>query len=150
MIRAPTTTDIDQLLQLCARMHQESAYSFLPFDPDKVRRLVTDVIERGELYCGLVADDGGVLIGMLAGYLADYMFCDEQLACDLLVFVDPPYRGGWTAVRLISTFRAWALGRGARELCLGVSTEVDVDTTGKFYERLGFSRVGGVYKQRLK
>ena len=67
----------------------------------------------------------------------------------MVLFVDPAYRHGLAAMRLVRGFREWALERGARELCLAISTNVNADDTGRFYERLGFTRVGGVYKQRL-
>jgi hypothetical protein len=40
--------------------------------------------------------------------------------------------------------------KGAQELCLSVSSNVNQDTTGAFFERLGFVRMGGVFKKRLK
>ncbi len=132
-----------------ARMHAESAYSFLPYDCDKVRRLILSYVENAETQCGLVAEEDGRPVGMLAGYITDYFFCDEKVACDYLVFIDLPYRGGTGAARLIHGFQQWAEARGAREVCLGVSTDVDSVATGRFYEKLGFRRVGGVFKLRL-
>jgi len=132
-----------------ARMHAESAYSFLPYDCDKVRRLILSYLEDAETRCGLVLEEDGRPVGMLAGYMTDYFFCDEKVACDYLVFIDRRYRGGTGAARLIHGFRRWAEARGARELCLGISTGVDRVAIGRFYEKLGFRRVGGVFKLRL-
>jgi GNAT superfamily N-acetyltransferase len=87
---------------------------------------------------------------MVAGFLSDYFFCNETIASDNLLFVDRQHRGTLAAVRLLRAFRKWAAARGARELCLGISTVVDAERIGKLYERMGLSRVGAIYKQRLR
>jgi GNAT superfamily N-acetyltransferase len=130
-------------------MHQEGAYAFLPYDESKVRDRIVEYIEDRDQYCALVADRGGRIVGMLGGYLTEYLFCDETTACDELVFVEPAARGSSAGVRLVREFRKWAAARGAREICLGISTGVDRERIGSLYERLGFACVGGVYKQRL-
>jgi GNAT superfamily N-acetyltransferase len=91
-----------------------------------------------------------VLVGMLGGYLVEYFFCDETLVADEILFVDRRYRGGVAALRLVRAIQQWAFERGAKEVCLGISTNVNVETTGKFYQRMGFTYVGGIYKLRLE
>ena len=130
-------------------MHKESAYAFLPYDRDKVRTLILAYIEDTETRCGLIAESEGTIIGMIGGYLIEYYFCDERLTCDELLFVKPDRRGGLAAVRLIGGLQKWAAGRGATELCLSISTDVRSEYTGRFYERLGFTHVGGIYKKCL-
>lgn len=150
VIRAGTYGDIERLIEMGERMHNEGAYAFLPFDREKVRRLMISYINDRETQCGLVAEEGGVIIGMFAGYLSDYFFCDERVACDMILYVDREHRGSSAAVRLIKAFRDWAGERGAREICLGVSTNVNRETTGRFYEKMGLFQVGALYKQRLE
>lgn len=130
-------------------MHLESAYAFLPFEGEKIRQLLDSFMADTETQCGLVAEENNRLVAMFGGYLADYFFCHEKLACDLVLFVDEAYRGGSAAPRLLRAFRDWARQRGAREICLGTSTRINTARTGKFYERMGLSHVGGIYKQRL-
>lgn len=149
IIRTPCHADIESLVDMGACMHAESAYAFLPYDRAKVRQFIEDYIEDTTNRCGLVAEHEGRVIAMLFGYLGDYLFCDERLAVDEIVFVDPDHRGGMTAVRLIRRFQRWASERGARELCLGVSTNIHPQSTGQLYQRLGFKPVGGIYKLRL-
>jgi GNAT superfamily N-acetyltransferase len=150
IIRPPTSDDIEPLVEMGSRMHAESAYSFLPYDRDKVRRLIESYIGDRETQCGLVAEKDGVLTGMICGYLTDYFFCDERLACDMLLFVDQEYRSTSAAARLIQAFREWAGRHGARELSLGVTTEIRAEQVGRFYKWLGFREAGAIYKQRLE
>jgi len=149
IIRPAQHPDTDELLDLGARMHAESAYAFLPYDRDKVRRLIVDYIEDTDTRYGRVAEKDGSIIGMIGGYLVDYYFCDASLVSDEVLFVGPGHRGGMAAVRLIRGLERWAADRGAREICLGISTNVHAETTGRLYERLGFTFVGGIYKRRL-
>ena len=148
-IRPPQCDDVENLVEMGSRMHSESAYSFLPFDRDKVRRLILGHIADTETQCVFVAESGGMIIGMIGGYLTDYFFCEERLACDTVLFVDQTNRGTSAAARLIEAFREWAVQRGARELSLGVTTEIRAEQVGRFYEWLGFRRAGAIYKQRL-
>lgn len=150
LIRRARYEDITGLVEMGARMHAESAYSFLPFDREKVRRMMTAYIDSSETQCGLVAEKEETLVGMLGGYLTDYFFCDEKIACDVILFIDRKYRGSSAAARLIRAFRAWASERGASEICLGVSSNINTERAGMFYERMGLTHVGGVYKQRLR
>ena len=53
---------------------------------------------------------------------------------------------------MLAQLDSWALNKGAREVCLGISNAIDAEEvarTGRFYERLGYSWVGGVYKKAL-
>lgn len=149
IVRPSREADIDRVVEMGREMHGESAYAFLPYDADKVRALVARIIEHPESYCGLVVEDGQRVVGILGGYLTDYFFCDEKLACDLVVFVEPEYRGSPAAGRLIHGFCEWARQRGAREVCLGLSTQFKTEHVDRFYRALGFTPVGGLYKLRL-
>ncbi len=149
IIRPAREGDADAVIELGKRMHEESAYAFLPYDLKKVRALFNSYIADPEKQCGLVAEEDSKLIGMFGGYLTSYFFCNEKIACDLIFFVDEKHRGSSAAPRLIRAFRQWASVHGASEICLGVSTQINTERTGKFYERMGLQHVGGVYKQRL-
>ena len=149
VIRVLLQEDIDALTELGSEMHQESDYAFLPYDRGRVRTLILQYIEDRTTRCGLVAEDDQTLIGMIGGVLIEYYFCEETLVADEVLFVKRERRGSMAALRLIRGLQEWAVRRGARELCLSVSTNVHSETTGRFYERLGFAHVGGIFKKRL-
>ena len=150
IVRAATADDAEAILEMGARMHEEGAYAFLPFERDKVRALIAEYLGNPQECCLLVADEDGVLVGMVAGFLSDYFFCNETIASDNLLYVDREHRGRPAAARLLRSFRKWAVARGARELCLGISTSVETERTGEFYRRMGLTRIGAIYKQRLR
>ncbi len=149
IIRPIREEDLEQILEMGVRMHGEGAYSFLPFDRDKVRSFILSYVEDHETQCGLVAEENQKIIGMFGGYITPYFFCNEFVACDMVLFVDEAFRGSAAAPGMIRAFQKWAKDHGASEICLGISTNLDTERTGKFYERMGMSFVGGLYKQRL-
>jgi len=149
IIRPARYEDIDILLEMNFRMHHEGAYAFLPFDFEKVRKLIRSFIANPDTRCVFVAEEGNTIAGLFMVYLTDYFACNEKLACDVVLFVDKQYRGSTAAMRLIKAFHDWAIAHQAREMCLGISTNINAERTGKFYERMGFTHVGGIYKERL-
>ncbi len=148
-VRPIAPADVDRLVEMGEHMHAEGAFAFLPFDREKVRHFAERYASPSPERLGLAAERGGRIVGMFAGHLARYFFCEETVASDLLLYVEPEARGSSAAARMVAAFRAWALSRGAREVCLGTSNQVQTEATGRFYQALGLRQAGGIYKERL-
>ena len=149
IIRSVAETDIEAVVALGMRMHGESGYSFLPFDERKVRDLIRTFLDDVETRCGFVVLDRDTVVAMLGGYIESYYFCDERFATDIVFFVDKPYRGASIARQLLRYFNRWAASRGAREVALFLTSDINTERVGAFYEALGFRQAGGVYKLKL-
>lgn len=148
-LRRATAIDFEAGMELGRRMHAESEFAFLPFDAAKVRRLLRHVVGNPQHYCVYVVEHDGRLIGLLVGQVMEYFFCRELLCDDLLLYVERDQRGSLAALALVRAYLDWSHEKGAREARIAISTGVDIERTGAFLERLGFNRVGGVYKHRL-
>ena len=148
-VRHATANDIEAGIELGRRMHEESVFAFLPFDVAKVRRLLRHIAGDPEHYCVYVVEHDKHLIGLLVAQVMEYFFCRELLCDDLLLFVERDQRGSAAALALVRAYLDWSRQMGAREARIAISTGIDIDKTGAFLERLGFARVGGVYKHRL-
>ncbi len=133
---------------MARRLHDLSRFSFLPFDEACIRRRFYLHIEQPRNRCGLIALRDSIGIGLLAGYVEAYTFCDEKVASDEIFFVDPAH-AGWAAVRLLKAFHRWAVESGARELHVGTATGIEPGRTGRFLERLRFEPIGAMYAARL-
>ena len=147
MIRAATALDIPAMIGIGREMHAESWYAYLPFDEVKLTATLLRLIDGSgflEVY-----ERNGEISGGMAGICAEMWFCRARIASDLALFVLPGKRGSIAAVRLLERFVQWARWQGASEVNLGVSTNVRKDETGRLYEALGFSHVGGIYKLRI-
>ena len=130
-------------------MHEESAFRRLDYDKKKCFDLTVRYISNPKKYFSYCAYEGDELVGMIMGYLSSYYFGNDLLANDILWYVKKERRGSMTGPRLLKAFRTWAKERGAREVCMGVSTAVDVDRTHKLLSRMGFEHVGGIFKEAL-
>jgi hypothetical protein len=47
---------------------------------------------------------------------------------------------------MIKQFTEWARARGAVEICLGISTDVQVEQTARFYHLLGLRQFGLLFE----
>lgn len=148
-LREATTADRPELDRMAIAMAKESPrFSAFPVSLPKIHALV-DNMQANPNALVLVADDGDGLAGMLLGFVVPHFFSDALTASELVVYVDPEHRGGRTGLRLIQRFESWAAGRGAAEIVLGVSTEVDAERTAALYERLGYERSGFTTRKTL-
>lgn len=141
-VRLATLADIDQLIELGRQMSQESPrFSRLGYVPGKVRQVLEFLIEHPD---GLVlaGEIDGRVLGVLVATCSEHFFSHDRVASELVVFVAPQARGGQLVVRMVKAFEAWAKDRGAREITMGISTEVNAERTAALYERLGFPVTG--------
>ena len=145
-IRRMSEQDIEPMVEMGAAMHAESAFVVLDYSRDKCRDLCRRYIAHPDVNFGVVAEKDGRLIGMLMGYVTDYYFGDDKIACDILWYMDPEHRGSRVGIRLLEAFQDWSKERGASEVCIGISTAVAFERTGALLQRLGYLHVGGNYK----
>lgn len=148
-VREATAEDFPAMIEMGRAMHEESEFRFLPFDEGKLVDLGREYVSDPYKLLLVCIDSEGRTVGMFAGYLSTYYFCNERLACELFWYVKPESRGTSAAVRMLKAFAYWAQGNKAREMSVGISTGVGVDAFGRMLERMGFAFRGGNYKMRL-
>lgn len=130
---------IPQLIALGRGFHAESAYSRLPYDESTCRSALKGALAQPHM--SLWANvEGNAVTGFLIGLISDYVFTRATYATDL-VFVAK--RGGPAIFR---RFEKWAKDCGCESIQVGISSGIgDPAKLGKYYERLGYHRVGGLY-----
>lgn len=137
------------IITLGRAMQEESAFSVIPFSVERSAASIMRLIVDNPNGFGVLAYDEDKPVGMIAGSLNPYFFSTGGLASDYVWYILPEYRGSRTSIRLLNMFRDWAKERGASELYMGISTNVNADRTGQLLERMGFKHVGGNYKLAL-
>jgi len=142
-----TVQDIPVLIVLGAEMHKESRYAELDFDPEKLRRLGTNMLDQPDEWLCLVAERNSEVIGFCVGYVAPHFFGNELTSGDLAIYVTPEHRKGMVGVRLIKSYDAWCSDKGVSEPLLGVSAGITPDRIGRLYERLGYTEKYTIYKK---
>lgn len=144
-IRPANVDDIEALVELGRAMALESPrFSRMPYNPGKVRALLEHQIKspRGLV---LVSVASGVITGVFVGGAAEHWACDGLVAFDLALFVDRAHRGGTSAARLLSGYKAWCEQIGAVMATAGISTQVHADQSARLYRALGFREIGPVF-----
>lgn len=144
MIRNASLADLGMLLVLAEQMHAESPrFRVRRFSVNKMAALFTGLIDRDDGLV-LVAEQGGELIGVFAGYTMEDWFGPDKVAGDFGLFVTPARRGGLDAARMIRRYVQWARSRGVAHPEIGISTGVHVDKTIRLYEAQGFVVIGPI------
>lgn len=149
MIRPATLEDIETIVEIGKVMHQESSYRDLPYDCEKVGALMGGLID-GNYGVVFVAENGGEIIGGIAGGVTQFWFCDESHGFDYCFFVHPEHRGGSAAFRLLLAFELWCKRMGAKYMDIGITTGVNIDKTTRFYEKMGFVSSGCFFRKTLE
>jgi GNAT superfamily N-acetyltransferase len=147
-IRPARVDDIPAIVRYGAEMVQESRYRGMSFAPDKVGQIMRAVITESQ-GAGFVAEVAGQIVGGAFAVLTAPWFSHDPTACDLAVFVAPEHRRNGVAVQLVQAVLWWAQQIGVHHVDLSISTGVEAEATGRLYEKLGGSFVGGIYTWRL-
>lgn len=142
MIRKATAADIPAILAMGLNMHAESRYSRFDYDEDKYRGLVSRVVSHG---IALVAESGGEIAGVFLGVVSPHFFGNDLCSTDFIQYVRPEFRGGMAGIRLIKGYIKAARRAGVKDICIGNSSGISTERTGRLYERLGFQLHGGDY-----
>lgn len=148
-IRVATEKDVPEMVRLSSLMHAESAYSKFNFDAVKLTNNFTFWVKSPDYFVAIAKNDAEETVGGYCGYVTEYFFGKDLIACDLGLFIDPNHRGGMTAVRLVKAFEDWAKSKGVKEVCPGTTTMVAPERTSRMYELLGYKVVGSIFKKEV-
>jgi hypothetical protein len=143
--REITSEDFPALCVLGQQMHDESSYSHLKFSKPRLLEMF-NLYMRDSDRVVFVADRDGELLGLYAGYLSKYYFSDEFVANDIAWFVVKEKRGSRIGLRLLSCFEAWSKDKGASEVRIGYSTDINPVAFDSLMQKRGYGRVGANYR----
>jgi GNAT superfamily N-acetyltransferase len=142
MIRQATLDNIPRLIELGRVMHAESArFAALSFDAVKLEQTLEAAIKN---HFAMVSEVDGVVVGGLLAVVSPHWFSQDLYTCDIALFIDPQYRGGVTAVRLLKAYAAWAKDVGSKMTLFGIMTGVNTEQTVKLCQALGWRQAGVV------
>ena len=147
MIRSATAADIPRIIELGTLLHATSSYSKMAFVPAKAAAFMQALMERDGVV--FVAEIDGVVVGGMAGGVVDQWFSDELIAYDFSIFVEPRRRNGLIAIKLMRAFEEWARIKGAKQIHMGIGTDINVEGTSRLYEHMGFRHFGPLFMKEL-
>ncbi len=140
-----TGEDAKALVELGRQMHSESSYSQLNFEPKRVLETF-DWYLNDENKTAIIARKGDKPVGLYAGYMSKYYFSDEYVANDIAWFVTKSLRGTRVGLRLLDAFEKWAIDKGASEIRLGFTTDINPKAFDSLMKKRGYDVVGANYR----
>ena len=130
--------DIDRVMVVAKRMHEESRYSRIPFEPSTVRDFLHQAYNGRSRNLMLISEIGGKMCGFFMGVIVPYYFSSRIYAADMAWYMVPEHRGHPDSIKMLKMFEKWAVESGVTEIQLGLGTEITTDQTRELYRKLGY------------
>lgn len=147
--RQVCTEDALDIVELLRILRLESPeYNYVDDDPEFVISNLGTLIHNGMMK-GVVAMDGQTLVGFMIGFVGAPWYSRRVEAMEQLLYVDPAWRGGTTAPRLVRLFEGVCRRSGAAVLSVGASTGMAESRTVKMYERMGYTQGSPTLRKAL-
>ena len=145
MIREATEDDIIEITQLVKRFMSEGG-PFFKFNKEKVINFLSMAVDTPLMYVA-VAEQDSFVVGFIIGLYQDHPYVDTSISTEIGFYIDPRYRGGTKAVKLLKSFENWSKQMNAKEVVL--SDVVSIADQSVFYGKLGYSPGERVYVKEL-
>lgn len=93
--------------------------------------------------------EGEKPVGFLLAICCNDLMTGKLKSFEYLLMVDPAYRAGGTALRLIQEFESDSKEKGCIEAVLGCNVAYKPKVLGRFYRTLGYSPVSESFRKKL-
>jgi hypothetical protein len=141
MIRNAQTGDLPQLIKLARRLKAKSPYADVPDDVLTFGNTLGQCINNA-FGLALVAVHDGEITGFMLAAAVPLWFSKKRAASDIVTYAESPRDG----LRMIRKFIRWAWAiPNVIEVTMAQSSGIDIERSGKIYERMGLVRVGAIY-----
>ena len=145
IVRPANTFDACQILALLVEMHAEATAPLSPINAEKALTRIVNAIHRGVVLVAL-SDDQKALMGSVGGICTVDWYGDAEFLGDLWFYVRREHRSSRAALALMRRFRD-AAKQMRVPLRMAVFNGNDVERKDRFFERVGFRKVGGFYTE---
>jgi len=144
MIRKATLDDVQHIVRMGERLHNESSFSSILYSGERVAKISAVLIEYG--FAVVFEKDGAVVGGMLGDVVTPW-YSTERMGIDYSLYIEPEHRNGTAAIRMVKMFEDWCISMGAVQIRPGVST--GHKSAGKLYRALGYEQVGECFVKQI-
>lgn len=151
VIREPRVEDFPEINALGSWFQQSSAYSECGWSETKIMVFILQAAEsESDVYMRVVEKEGSV-IGVFLGHVTEYFFSDQKIGQELVMLFHPDERKGILkpVIALLRGFCEFAADRGAREVCVGITSGIAGPGYKKLLNRLGFKDSGVITKRMV-
>ena len=143
VIRRAVLTDLPRLGEMGSHFREQTSYAYLADDPAQRSALIGRLITGGDSV--VLADDegGGQLVGMIGLVFFSHPISGEPLVSEVFWWLEPEYRRGRRALRLLQAAETWARDAGAVRLQMVAPNA----TVARLYEVLGYTARETLYER---
>ena len=136
--------DVVSLAPLCFEMWRNTRFHEFDIDKKKLSHSLLSAVTDSNQIIFIVEDSIGIF-GALGAEIRTHVFSQARFSNDTFFYVCERRRNFRYSKKLISNYIYWAKSKKVDEILLGVATKYEIDRIGKFYRRMGFVPIGGVY-----
>tara|TARA_B110000014_G_scaffold243522_1_gene213942 strand:- start:165 stop:614 length:450 start_codon:yes stop_codon:yes gene_type:complete len=147
MIRFIEESDIKNVVALGKKLHEESPiFSGNKWNELKAIQMAERIISN-DRECGILAFSEGKLVGMILGFIDTHYFSDDEFLSEYFVYVEQSKRGSKLGISLLQAWINWGRINGIEETWMQYSTNINLEKTDKFFQKIGFNKIGYIYKR---
>lgn len=144
---ATSESDLPGIVQLA---HEESRFGFIPFNPNKVRKIARAAFKNKKRHTVMIANRHGQAVGFGYCSVGEYHIGSNVLLTTIHNLnvsrtVRASLSGGKIAIGLFRSVETWSQARGAKEILFHVTSDVNLAQAHKLAKRIGYKFVGGSY-----
>lgn len=127
---------------------ESPTYTLMTFDKEKsANYLYGAIVKQPGWFLRVIADESNEIVGGMLCYCETSLFGPDKLAYDVTIMIQKEYRGRCLPqiIQIVDEYKKWALNEGAKVIKIGVSSGLNIDKADKFFQMLGFDKIGGMY-----
>lgn len=141
MIRQARYEDFMAWRRLAEKAHSLSPFVVVPIDVEIGAKVFRQCMSS-RLGCVFMSEHGGRITGTITGVAQEWWWCRKRVASDLVWYAERPGDG----IALLRRFIQWAWSvPGVVQVMCSQSSGIEIERTGRVYERVGMRLIGGMY-----
>ena len=142
--------NISDVVYLAREFHEESRFGNIPFAPEKVKAISQIILQDPSHQAVTVCRERGEAVGAMHGSAGEYNIGKGVIVSTFhSLFVLPRIRktllSGRVTLGLMRGVEKWSRARGAKEILFHATSDIDLERTHTFIQRLGHRFIGGSY-----
>ena len=143
MIRVATPADMPRIIEMGMRSIDIGPYKDEVKNPEQAAQTAASVMgSNGRI---LLAEEDGKVVGLFGFIIYPHFYTGRTTAIELMWYVEPEYRQGFTAIALLRAAQRMAKEMGAEKMQCSAPTE----EVGRAYEMVGYTKLEVAYQRTL-
>lgn len=143
-IRIATKDDLARIVEMGMRSIDIGPYRDEVKNPEQAALTAIKVIQ-GNNGRVLLAEEAGQVVGLFGFIVYPHFYTGRTTAIELMWYVEPEYRQGFTAIALLRAAQRVAKELGAEKMQCSAPTE----EVGRAYEAVGYRKLEVAYQRSL-